>query len=138
MTPAGISRRVAMGRLRAEIFTVKGPDGTQGGTAEPARLVQDHVEYGLEIAGRGVDDLQYLGGRGLLLQSFAGLGQEPRVLHRDHCLRCEVLEQRNLLVSKGAHLLAIEPKRTQKLVVLAETGRSRKSAASRAASRRDA
>jgi hypothetical protein len=67
-------------------------------------LLQDRVEYRGEIAGRGIDDAQYLGGPGLLLQRFAGLVDEPRVLHRDHRLRREVLQQRDLFVSKGPHL----------------------------------
>ena len=40
----------------------------EGGLAEIDRLFQDRVEHWGEVAGRGVDDLQYLGGRGLLLQ----------------------------------------------------------------------
>src|SRR5436190_1005114 len=52
-------------------------------TAEAMSLLQDRVEHRREVAGRGVDDLQYLGGRGLLLQCLARLGQEPRVLHRN-------------------------------------------------------
>jgi hypothetical protein len=31
-------------------------------------LFQDRIEHGDEVAGRGIDDLQYLGGCGLLLQ----------------------------------------------------------------------
>src|SRR5215831_5823595 len=60
------------------------------------RLIQYCIEHRGEIAGRGVDDLQYLGRRGLLLQRVAGLGQEPRILHRGHRLRGEILQQRNL------------------------------------------
>jgi hypothetical protein len=32
------------------------------------RLFQDRLEHRREIAGRGIDDLQYLGGRGFPLQ----------------------------------------------------------------------
>ena len=42
-----------------------------GYPAEAVRLFQDRVEYRREIAGRGIDDLQHLGGRGLLLQGLA-------------------------------------------------------------------
>ena len=66
-------------------------------------------------AGRRVDDLQYLGGRGLLLQSLARLGQEPRILHRGDRLRREVFEQRNLLVSReGFCTLAREGAETRR------------------------
>jgi len=70
------------------------------------RLLQNRVEYRREVAGRGIDDPQYFSGRGLLFQCFTRLGQQPRVLHRDHRLRREVLEERNLLVGEWADLLS--------------------------------
>ncbi len=33
---------------------------------------------------------------------------QPRILHRDHRLRGEILQQRNLLVGERPHLLAID------------------------------
>src|SRR6516164_11805750 len=45
-------------------------------------LVEHRVKHRHEIAGRGVDALQYLGSRGLLFQCLARLDQEPRVFHR--------------------------------------------------------
>jgi hypothetical protein len=56
------------------------------------RLFQYRFEDRLEVTGRGIDDLQHLGRRGLLLQRLAQLGQQPRVLDRD-----------DRLVGKGAH-----------------------------------
>jgi hypothetical protein len=50
-----------------------------------------------EVAGRSIDDLQHLGGRGLLFERLARLGDQPRVLHRDDRLRGEILYQRDLL-----------------------------------------
>jgi len=44
---------------------------TASGVAETSCLVEDRIENGREIAGRAVDDLQDLGGRGLLLQALA-------------------------------------------------------------------
>ena len=38
------------------------------------RLLEDRVEYRREVAGRGIDDLQHLGGRGLLLERLVTLG----------------------------------------------------------------
>ena len=70
------------------------------------RLFQHRVEHRREVAGRGVDDLQHLGGRGLLLQRLARLGDQPRVLHRDDRLRREILQQRDLLVGERPYLLA--------------------------------
>src|SRR5262249_13181968 len=60
--------------------------------AKAEGLLQDRVEHRRQIARRGIDDLQDLGGSGLLFQCFARLGQEPRVLHRNDCLRGEVLQ----------------------------------------------
>src|SRR5437899_894021 len=88
--------------------------------AQTVRLLQYRVEYRGEIAGRGVDDAEHLGGRGLLLQGFARLGDQPRVLHRDDRLRREVFEESDLLVGERANLLAIEAKETEDLVFLRE------------------
>ena len=44
-----------------------------------------------KFTGRGIDNLQHLGGRSLLLQGFARLGNQTRVLHRDDRLGGEVL-----------------------------------------------
>jgi hypothetical protein len=41
--------------------------------AEPGRLVQHCTEHGREVAGRGIDDLQYVGRRGLSLQRLVAL-----------------------------------------------------------------
>ena len=56
------------------------------------------VEDRCEIAGGRVDDLQHLGRRGLLFQRLPRLGDEPRILQRDHRLRREIFEKRNLLL----------------------------------------
>jgi hypothetical protein len=58
------------------------------------RLLQDRVEHRSEIAGRTVDDLEDLGGRGLLFQCLTGLGDQPGILDRN-----------DRLVGKGAHQL---------------------------------
>ena len=79
--------------LRKQAFVV--------GAAKAVCLLQDRVEDRDEIAGRGIDDLQHLGGRGLLLQGLARLGQEPRVLHGDNGLRSEVLQQHDLFGVNG-------------------------------------
>jgi hypothetical protein len=73
--------------------------------AQPHRLFDDRVEYRYEVPGRRIDDLQYLSSRGLLFQSLAGLGQQPRVLHRDDRLRREILQQRDLLIGERPHFL---------------------------------
>ena len=79
-----------------------------GGVAEAYRLFQHRIEHRRQIAGRGVDHLQHLGGRGLLFQRLPLLGDQPRVLHRDHRLGGEVLQQRDLLVGERPHFLAVD------------------------------
>src|SRR5207248_2210956 len=79
-------------------------------TTENVRLLQNRIEYGREIAGRRIDQSQDFGGRSLLLQSLARLGDQARVLHRDDGLRREVLDQCNLLIGEGPNLLAVNDK----------------------------
>ena len=90
----------------AKEFAVIGQQGPVRRFAKGVRLFQYRIEHRGEIAGRAIDDLQYLGRRGLLLQGLARLGQEPRILYRDHCLGREILQQRNLSVGKWPHLQA--------------------------------
>ena len=47
------------------------------------------------------------------------LGHQSRVLHRDHRLSGEVLQQRDLLVGKGPHLGAIDREEAEERAVLA-------------------
>src|SRR5215471_14229480 len=69
-------------------------------TAETVRFFQYRVEHWREVAGRGIDDLQDFSGRGLLLQRLARLGQEPRILDRDHRLVGKRTDQFDLPLGK--------------------------------------
>src|SRR5262245_53900151 len=95
---------------------------TECGTAQTQRLVHNGVEYWRELVTRDVDHLQDPEGRRLVLQGFARLRQETVALHRDYGLRGEILQQRNLLVREGPHLLAVEGKVAQQNTVLAQRG----------------
>ena len=53
---------------------VIGPNHAKGGVAQPCCLVEDCVKHRSEIAGRGIDDLEHLGGGGLPLQRLVTLG----------------------------------------------------------------
>src|SRR5215468_2110553 len=66
--------RVPMNCHKAEELAVIGSELTVGGFAQARRLFEHRVEHWSEIARRGIDDLQYLCGRGLLLQGFVTLG----------------------------------------------------------------
>jgi len=74
------------------VLAVPGAQGTEGGTAQAQRLVEQRVEHRAEVSGVGVDDAQYLGGRGLLFERLLRLGNQPRVFHRDNRLRGEVFQ----------------------------------------------
>ena len=90
--------RQAAHRDGAEHLAVVELQTAASGAAEAVRLFEDRVEHRREIAGRAVDDLQDLGGRGLLLQRLARLGDQPRVLDRDDRLVGEGANQLDLRV----------------------------------------
>src|SRR6516164_9051834 len=91
-----------------------------GGATLSRRPFQQGVEHRREVAGRGIDDLQYLGGRRLLLQGLARLGDEPRVFHCDDRLSREILHERDLLVRERADFLTIGGNVTEERAVLSE------------------
>ena len=66
------------------------------------------VEHGLQIEGRAADDLEHVGGRGLLLQRFAQLVEQSRVLDGDDGLGGEIRDQLNLFVAERSHFLAVD------------------------------
>src|SRR5437764_5476891 len=99
-----------MQRRRTDMLTIISPKAGEIGLAEAHALLEHRVEDGCEIARRGVDDAKDFGGRGLLFQRFARLGNESRVLHRDDRLRRKILQQRNLLVAERAYFLSINHK----------------------------
>ena len=87
-------------RDRTEFLSVVCLKAAVGNAAQCHGLIQHRLEYRSEIAGRGIDDLQHLGSRGLLLQGFARLRQQPRVLDRDDRLVCERRDQGDLFFGK--------------------------------------
>jgi hypothetical protein len=76
--------------------------------AQSGSRLDQSVEYGLEVEGRAADDLEYIGSGGLLLQRFAQLVEQPRVLDGDDGLVGEVREKLDLPVCERADLLAID------------------------------
>jgi hypothetical protein len=51
---------------------------------------------------------------------LADFVQQPRVLHRDHCLRGEVLEKRNLIIREWPDLRAVRGDKAEQSTVLAQ------------------
>ena len=84
--------RIAVGRSRAKKLAVEQKQAPERRAAQRVRLVQNCLEYRGEISGRRVDDAQNLGGRGLLLQRLARLGQQPRILDCDDRLCREIFQ----------------------------------------------
>ena len=101
-------------------FAVVAQKVAEGGAGQPKCFFQDRLEDRREIAGRRIDDLQHLGGRGLLLERFAYFGDQPRVLHRDHRLRREVFEQRDLPVGERPHFLSVGGDISEQRILLAQ------------------
>ena len=71
------------------------------------RRLHQRVEHRLQIEGRAADDLEHVGGGGLLLQRFAQLVEQPRVLDGDDGLSGEVSDQIDLFFSKGPNFLPV-------------------------------
>ena len=109
-----------MSRHRSEALTVIGSECTERRLAQPHRPFQHCIEDRSEIPRRGIDDAKHFGGRGLLLQRFARLDQEPRILHRDNRLRREVLHERNLIFGKRSNFLTKQRYEAQKRLLFGE------------------
>ena len=88
---AGAMRRGGRGRRRRP---ARSPSLVVG--EQRCAAVEDLVEHGLRVGHRAADDLQHLGGRGLLLERLLGLVEQARVLDGDHRLVGEVCEQLDL------------------------------------------
>jgi hypothetical protein len=99
------------------VLAVVGPQGSKSRLGKLRSLFQHRVEDRDEIAGGGIDDLEDFGGGGLLFQSLARLGDEPRVLHGDDCLRREIFQQRDLSFGERPDFLAVGAKNAQNDVV---------------------
>ena len=97
------------------------------GLAESGGRLNKCIQHRLQIEGRAADDLEHVGGGGLLLQRFshvvgalAQLVEQSGVLDGDDGLGGEVGDQLDLLVGERPHLLAVDDKGTDQLVLLAQ------------------
>src|ERR1700758_4342136 len=70
----GVGGRDGVERDRVKMIPIVAIEHTVRGLAQGRRLSEHRVEHGCEVAGRRIDDLQDLGGRGLLLQRLVTLG----------------------------------------------------------------
>ena len=76
--------------------------------AKSCRRLCQRVEHRLEIKTRAANDLEHLGGGCLLLQRFAQLVEQPRILDGDHGLIGKGLEQSDLSLREELRLAAAE------------------------------
>ena len=96
-----------------EALAVQAENGAELRVGERAGLVEDLVEDRREVGRRARDDAEDLRGGRLLLEGLAQIPvarlqllEEAHVLDRDDRLRGERLEELDLLVGEGPHLVA--------------------------------
>src|SRR5262245_6979665 len=87
--PVRIGKAMAVGKMIGAILKTE-YEGALGVT-KPCRRCGQRVEHGLQVERRAANDLEHVGGGGLLLQRLAQLVEQPRVLDGDDGLTCEVL-----------------------------------------------
>src|SRR5207342_1838747 len=89
--------RVSMGCFEVEGFALRSAYRHRVRLAQLGGRPDEGIEHRLEVEGRAADDLEHVGGGGLLLERFAQLVEQARVLYGDDGLGGEVLHQLNLL-----------------------------------------
>src|SRR5262249_13692207 len=103
----GVLTREPIGRFKVVSFAFRSTYGYHVGLAKARRRFGECGEHRLQIEGRAADDLENVGGGGLLLERLAQLVEQSRVLDGDYGLGGEVLDQLDLLVGERAHLMAV-------------------------------
>ena len=126
--PAGTMSRCATGRDRLAAGhraarpcgkrRPRKPKCAEACFAEVRRIGKKSAEHGRELAGRTGDHLKDFRCGRLLLERFAQLAEQPRVLDGDHRLRGEVLDQLDLLVGERPNLLPVNDDAADQLVIL--------------------
>ena len=80
-----VGREVVIGCIEDAIVRRTG-EPRHVSVAKARRRFDQGVEHRLQIEGRAADHLEHVGGGGLLLQRFAQLVEQARVLDGDHGL----------------------------------------------------
>src|SRR5262249_8870724 len=106
------------GSRKTEIFTIELENVSARGAAKPRRALDQGLQHGLQIESRAADDFEGVGGRGLLLQRFAQLVEQTRILDSDDGLGGEVLDQFDLFVGERTDLLAKDGDSTDQFTLL--------------------
>src|SRR5262249_22257604 len=87
------------------------------GIAEMCGGLDERIENRLELGNRAADDVEHVGGGGLLLERFAQLVEQPDVLDGDDGLGGEILDQLDLLVGEWPDLLTVDADCTNQLIL---------------------
>jgi len=133
-------RRVTVARsgIVARVLPGRTEDVRLVRLAQPRRRFDQRVEYGAEVERRAADDLEHVGGGGLLLQRFAQivgalaqLVEQAGVLDGDDRLGGKILHQGNLLVVERPHLLTIDDDRADQLSLLEHRDRKHRAKATK-------
>ena len=90
--------RDAVGRRHKETTILGKPQHAEFGTTDMRGVLQDGLEYWLQFTRRTADDLEHVGGGGLLLERFAQFVQQTGVLYGDDGLIREGPHQRAFAV----------------------------------------
>ena len=106
------------------------------GAAQPHRALDDDVEHRLHVRRGGGNDLEDVGRRGLPLQCFPCLVEQPRVLDGDRRLVGEALQERKFLRGERLQLVAIDDEGADRLVVAPQRRAAHGAGAGRAGMRR--
>ena len=105
-------RRVAVDRDQIVSIALLTRDGGHIRFAKVGRQFGQRIEHRLQIEGRAADDLEHVGGGGLLLQRFAQLVEQSRIFDGDDGLIGKIRDQLDLLVGERPHLLAVDAEGT--------------------------
>src|SRR5436853_5999505 len=95
-------RYMAVTRGKAEKFALSLEQPGKVSARQPRRRFDEGIEHALQIERGAADHFEHVGGGGLLLQGFAQLVEQTRVLGGDDGLRGKVLDKLDLLVAEGA------------------------------------
>src|SRR5262245_66134285 len=79
---------------------VRTPNSRVVGAAQLPRGLDQRFQHRLQIEAGATEDLEHVGGGRLLLQGFAQLVEQARVLERNDGLGGEVRDEVNLIVGK--------------------------------------
>src|SRR5262249_50300238 len=99
-----------------ERFVFSKEDQRIVGFAQASRRLDQRIENRLQIECRAADDLEYVGGGGLLLEGFAQLVEQARVLDGDDGLSGEGLDELDLLIIERLGVTASGRYRTDDIV----------------------